>query len=113
MRFRDTPASNMNLFFEDEPPLDHDNLHFLQHRQDRHVALVANGWCKFDHLANRYPLDFNDLACQWHFNDTLTSMRHGRHSNGLSLQPPLPDDRLLRVKLKHRFSGGPRGVERS
>jgi hypothetical protein len=40
-------------------------------------------------------------------------MRHGRHPNGLALQPPRPDDRLLRVNLKHGFSGGPRDVERS
>ena len=104
MRLLEPPASNMNFFFEHEAALDHDDLHLLQHGQDGDVTLVAYRRGDLDHLTNWHALDFNDITCQWHVHDMVMSMRHGRHANRLSSRQARPDNGLLRVKLKHRFT---------
>jgi hypothetical protein len=69
------PAANMNFFFEHEAPFDHDNLYLLQNRQDRDVALVANGRSRVDHSTDCDVLDLNDFTRQGNFNDILTNVR--------------------------------------
>ncbi len=79
MGFPDTDAAQVHLFLEDEAPLDHEYL--FHDRNDRRVALLANGRYRIDRATDRHAF-YVDPFMNKIFCDDLFMMlgRQGRNN---------------------------------
>jgi hypothetical protein len=72
-------ASQTDLFLQDQPTLDDEDL--LDHGDDRGVAVFSNGWNSLNWPADRDTLDFDALAGKRLINQVVMTIRMDMHPN--------------------------------